>query len=81
MVIPLTLLSVSEDAEVVVLELGMSNRGEIEVLSKIAQLDVGVITMVGTSHIATLGSREEIANAKLFIRQMFNRIQGELILQ
>lgn len=65
--LPLTILSVSEDDEIVVLELGMSNRGEIETLSNIAQPDIGVITMIGTSHIATLGSRKEIANAKLEI--------------
>ncbi|OIK12337.1 UDP-N-acetylmuramoyl-tripeptide--D-alanyl-D-alanine ligase [Bacillus sp. MUM 13] len=65
--LPLSLLSVSENDEIVVLELGMSNRGEIETLSKIAQPDIGVITMIGTSHIATLGSRKAIANAKLEI--------------
>ncbi|MEO4054769.1 UDP-N-acetylmuramoyl-tripeptide--D-alanyl-D-alanine ligase [Solibacillus sp. CAU 1738] len=65
--LPLTLLAVSEDDEVAVLEMGMSNRGEIETLSMIAQPDIAIITMIGSSHIATLGSREEIANAKLEI--------------
>jgi UDP-N-acetylmuramoyl-tripeptide--D-alanyl-D-alanine ligase len=67
--LPLTILSASEDDQVIVLEMGMSNRGEIQTLSKIAQPDIGVITMIGTSHIATLGSREEIANAKLEIQE------------
>lgn len=65
--LPLTILEVSEDDEVVVLEMGMSERGQIERLSKIAQPDIAIITMIGLSHIAILGSREEIANAKLEI--------------
>lgn len=66
--LPLTILEVSEADEIIVLELGMSNRGEIETLSMIAQPDIAIITMIGTSHIATLGSREEIANAKVEIK-------------
>ncbi|WP_352523860.1 UDP-N-acetylmuramoyl-tripeptide--D-alanyl-D-alanine ligase [Heyndrickxia oleronia] len=65
--LPLTILEVSKDDEVVVLEMGMSERGQIERLSKIAQPDIAIITMIGLSHIAELGSREEIANAKLEI--------------
>ncbi|RTR34013.1 UDP-N-acetylmuramoyl-tripeptide--D-alanyl-D-alanine ligase [Robertmurraya yapensis] len=65
--LPLTILEVSEDDEIVVLEMGMSERGQIEQLSKIAQPDIAIITMIGLSHIATLGSREEIAKAKLEI--------------
>jgi UDP-N-acetylmuramoyl-tripeptide--D-alanyl-D-alanine ligase len=65
--LPLTILSALEEDDILVLELGMRKRGEIEILSKIAQPDVGVITMIGSSHLATLGSREEIANAKLEI--------------
>lgn len=70
--LPLTILGASESDEMIVLELGMSNRGEIETLSKIAQPDIAVITMIGTSHIANLGSREAIANVKLEIRTGMN---------
>ncbi|MFD2444122.1 UDP-N-acetylmuramoyl-tripeptide--D-alanyl-D-alanine ligase [Bacillus sp. CGMCC 1.16607] len=65
--LPLTLLEVSADDEMVVLEMGMSEKGQIKRLSKIAQPDIGIITMIGLSHIATLGSRGEIAKAKLEI--------------
>lgn len=63
--LPLTLLEVGEDTEIVVLELGMSNAGEMKVLSEIAKPDFGVITMIGVSHLSSLGSREGIALAKL----------------
>ncbi|WP_277933980.1 UDP-N-acetylmuramoyl-tripeptide--D-alanyl-D-alanine ligase [Priestia koreensis] len=65
--LPLTILGISEQDEVAVLEMGMSERGQIEKLADIARPDIGVITMIGTSHLSTLGSREEIAKAKLEI--------------
>lgn len=65
--LPLTILSMEEDTDVVVLEMGMSSRGEIEFLSKLAKPDVAIITNIGESHLLDLGSREEIANAKLEI--------------
>ncbi|NOU91814.1 UDP-N-acetylmuramoyl-tripeptide--D-alanyl-D-alanine ligase [Paenibacillus sp. LMG 31456] len=65
--LPLTLLEIKENSEVVVLELGMSERGQIERLSRIAAPDIAVITMIGLSHLSSLGSREEIAAAKLEI--------------
>ncbi|MCM3171113.1 UDP-N-acetylmuramoyl-tripeptide--D-alanyl-D-alanine ligase [Paenibacillus sp. MER 99-2] len=62
--LPLTVLSMNEDTEIIILEMGMSGRGEIEVLSKIAQPDVAIITNIGESHLLQLGSRLEIARAK-----------------
>ncbi|MEX2462462.1 MAG: UDP-N-acetylmuramoyl-tripeptide--D-alanyl-D-alanine ligase [Paenibacillaceae bacterium] len=65
--LPLTLLQLSEETEIAIFEMGMSNRGEIEFLSKLAKPDVVIITNVGESHLLQLGSREQIARAKLEI--------------
>ncbi|RFU60657.1 UDP-N-acetylmuramoyl-tripeptide--D-alanyl-D-alanine ligase [Peribacillus glennii] len=65
--LPLTILSMREDTEAAVLEMGMSSRGEIEFLSNMARPDVAIITNIGESHLLDLGSREEIANAKFEI--------------
>ncbi|TBL79155.1 UDP-N-acetylmuramoyl-tripeptide--D-alanyl-D-alanine ligase [Paenibacillus thalictri] len=65
--LPLTILEIDKSAEVAVLEMGMSERGQIDRLSRIAKPDFAVITMIGVSHLSTLGSREEIAAAKLEI--------------
>ncbi|MCA1032953.1 UDP-N-acetylmuramoyl-tripeptide--D-alanyl-D-alanine ligase [Bacillus timonensis] len=65
--LPLTILSLSEDVDIAVLEMGMSGRGEIELLSSIASPDVVMITNIGESHLLDLGSREGIAEAKLEI--------------
>ncbi|MBK2002254.1 UDP-N-acetylmuramoyl-tripeptide--D-alanyl-D-alanine ligase [Listeria ivanovii subsp. londoniensis] len=65
--LPYTILTMPEDTEVAVLEMGMNHRHEIEVLSKIAKPDIAIITNIGEAHIEYLGSREEIAKAKLEI--------------
>ncbi|MCM3571178.1 UDP-N-acetylmuramoyl-tripeptide--D-alanyl-D-alanine ligase [Neobacillus mesonae] len=67
--LPLTVLGLSEDTDVAVLEMGMSGRGEIEFLTKLACPDAVVITNIGESHLLDLGSREAIAEAKLEILQ------------
>ena len=66
--LPLTVFGIEADDEVVVLEMGMSNLGEIEFMSKIARPDFAVVTNVGTSHLESLGTRENICRAKLEIR-------------
>lgn len=65
--LPLTLLSLKEDTEVAVLEMGMSDFGEIDLLTKLAKPDVALITNIGDAHLQDLGSREGIAKAKLEI--------------
>ncbi|SCV21710.1 UDP-N-acetylmuramoyl-tripeptide--D-alanyl-D-alanine ligase [Bacillus cereus] len=65
--LPLTILEMKQDTEFLILEMGMSEKGQIRNLSRIAQPDVAIITMIGQSHLETLGSGEEIAKAKLEI--------------
>lgn len=62
---PLTVLSVPDDAEAVVLELGTNEPGEIATLAQIARPDVAVITTVGESHLEKLGSVEGVLEEKL----------------
>lgn len=64
---PLTILSLEEDTEVAVLEMGMSGFGEISFLSKLAKPDIAIITNIGEAHMQDLGSREGIAQAKFEI--------------
>ncbi|MFY0164163.1 UDP-N-acetylmuramoyl-tripeptide--D-alanyl-D-alanine ligase [Bacillus anthracis] len=65
--LPLTILEMKRNTEFLILEMGMSEKGQIRNLSRIAQPDVAIITMIGQSHLETLGSREEIAKAKFEI--------------
>ncbi len=65
--LPMTILHMPDDAQVLVLEMGMNHFGEMAYLSQIAQPDFAVITNIGTMHIEHLGSREGILQAKLEI--------------
>ncbi|PFD97596.1 UDP-N-acetylmuramoyl-tripeptide--D-alanyl-D-alanine ligase [Bacillus cereus] len=65
--LPLTILSLEENTEMAVLEMGMSSRGEIEFLSKLARPNAAIITNIGEAHLMDLGSRDAIAEAKLEI--------------
>ena len=62
--LPKTILEMPPDTDVLVLELAMRGKGEIEFLSKTAEPDIAVITNVGTAHIGRLGSLEAIVKAK-----------------
>lgn len=65
--LPLTILAMPEDTEIAILEMGMSARYEIEFLSELAEPETVMITNIGESHLLQLGSREEIARAKVEI--------------
>ena len=65
--LPLTVFGLEKEYGAAVLEMGMSNFGEISRLSKAASPDLGIITKIGVSHMETLGSREGILKAKLEI--------------
>ncbi|WP_342506710.1 UDP-N-acetylmuramoyl-tripeptide--D-alanyl-D-alanine ligase [Sporosarcina sp. FSL K6-2383] len=65
--LPLTILSLDEDTEIAVLEMGMSGFGEISFLSTLAQPHFAIITNIGEAHMQDLGSRAGIAKAKFEI--------------
>lgn len=67
--LPLTVFDLSEDDEIMVLEMGMSAFGEISRLTAVARPDTAVITNIGLSHIEHLGSREGIRKAKFEIME------------
>ena len=64
---PMGILSMPEDTEVAVLEMGMNHFREMAYLSAIGQPDIAVIVNIGTMHIEHLGSQEGILKAKLEI--------------
>lgn len=62
---PLTLLATPSEVDVVILELGSNEPGEIATLAAIAQPDIGVVTTVGESHLEKLGSLDGVLAEKL----------------
>jgi UDP-N-acetylmuramoyl-tripeptide--D-alanyl-D-alanine ligase len=62
--LPLTLLRLEAHHQWAVLEMGMSNRGEIARMAAIACPMVGIITNVGPAHLETLHGLDGVARAK-----------------
>lgn len=69
---PLTILRIQDEHEVAVLEMGISDFGEMHRLSEIAKPDICVITNIGQCHLENLGSREGILKAKTEIFDFMN---------
>ena len=65
--VPMTLLTMPADTEVLVVELGMDRPGQLTALSKLVVPDVAIITMIGEAHIEFFQTRAKIAQAKLEI--------------
>ena len=66
--VPITVSEITKADEVGVLELGMSEPGELTVIAQIAKPDIAVITNIGITHIEQLGSRENIYKEKMTIQ-------------
>lgn len=73
-----TLSSLKEDTQYLIAEMGMRGLGEIELLSKYAEPDIGVIVNSGSAHIGRLGSLLNIAKAKFEVAK-YLKDEGVLI--
>ncbi len=62
--VPLTVLDLEKHHEAAVLELGCSDFGEIEILTRIARPDVALVTNVGPAHLEKLIDLDGVARAK-----------------
>lgn len=77
--LPLTVFNLREEHEVAVLEMGISDFGEMERLAKVARPDICVITNIGCAHLEQLKSREGILKAKTEMFMYMNP-NGSIIL-
>src|SRR5699024_1543635 len=77
--LPLTVFRLREDDEIAVLEMGISDFGEMHRLAKIAKPDTCVITNIGPCHLEFLGDRDGVLKAKTEIFD-FLRPNGHIIL-
>lgn len=62
--LPLTLLQLTAEHQVAVVEMAMRGLGEIAALCRVARPTAGIITNIGTAHLGRLGSVANIARAK-----------------
>ncbi len=67
--VPKTILSLEEDTQIGVIELGTDNFGDISLTTSIAKPDIATILNIGDSHLHNLNTREGIAKAKMEITE------------
>ncbi len=70
--LPLTVLKIRDHHEAAVLEMGISDFGEMHRLSKVARPDLCVLTNIGDCHLENLKSREGVLRAKTEIFDFMN---------
>jgi UDP-N-acetylmuramoyl-tripeptide--D-alanyl-D-alanine ligase len=62
--VPLTLLSMADDTELAIIEMGANHQGEIAELCRIAEPTHGLITNIGKAHLGGFGGFEGVIKAK-----------------
>ncbi|MGE5449602.1 MAG: UDP-N-acetylmuramoyl-tripeptide--D-alanyl-D-alanine ligase, partial [Bacteroidales bacterium] len=62
--VPLTLLSMTSQTEMAIIEMGANHPGEIELLCEIADPDYGLVTNMGKAHLEGFGSFEGVIKTK-----------------
>ena len=62
--VPLSILEISHETEIAIIEMGANHLGEIKLLSSIAEPDYGYITNFGKAHLEGFGSEEGVIKGK-----------------
>ena len=73
--VPLTLFRMEKGQELAVVEMGISEFGEMENLVRFVEPDVAVVTNIGEAHIAQFGKKENTMKEKLKIAMNFTEKQ------
>ncbi len=78
--VPLTLLSMSNNIEIGIVEMGANHRKEIELLCNIADPDYGIITNVGKAHLEGFGSFEGVKQTKAELYRHLEAKKGTIFI-
>lgn len=74
--VPLTLLNVTDETQMVVLELGSNHPGEIKVLCDIAGATAGLTTNVGATHLEFFGTEEKVFEEEGYLYHAVKSLTG-----
>ncbi|MCC7301271.1 MAG: UDP-N-acetylmuramoyl-tripeptide--D-alanyl-D-alanine ligase [Bacteroidia bacterium] len=78
--VPLSVLSVTDDSEIAVIEMGANHQGEIAALCEICAPDYGIITNIGKAHLEGFGGPEGVIRAKSELYQYIEQHSGKIFL-
>ena len=79
--VPLTLLRLTTEHELGVVEMGASHPGDIKELVEIAEPDYGIITNVGKAHLEGFGSFEGVIRTKGELYDYIRRSKGKIFIK
>lgn len=79
--VPLTLLRLTHDHEMAVIEMGASHPGDIKELVEIALPNYGIITNVGRAHLEGFGSFEGVVKTKGELYDYIRRTKGKIFIK
>ena len=74
--VPLTVLGISKDTEIAIIEMGANHIGEISALCNISKPGFGIITNIGKAHLVGFGSIEAIIKAKAELYKFISNNEG-----
>ncbi len=74
--VPKTILSITKDIDIAIIEMGANHIGEIGDLCEISQPDYGIITNIGRAHIEGFGSFEGIVKTKSELYDWIKKRKG-----
>ncbi|NLV52860.1 MAG: UDP-N-acetylmuramoyl-tripeptide--D-alanyl-D-alanine ligase [Bacteroidales bacterium] len=74
--VPKTLLQLTKEHQIAVIEMGANHPGEIKTLADIALPDYGIITNVGKAHLLGFGSFEGVVHTKGELYDFLREIRG-----
>ncbi len=77
--VPLTLLSIKDDTEYAIVELGTNHFGEIDYLSRIADPDMGLITNIGEGHLEQFGDKKGVYEEKIKLFELLEKKNGKIL--
>ncbi len=76
--VPLTLLSITKEHEMAIVEMGANHQGEIAELCTIAEPDFGIITNIGKAHLEGFGGIEGVKKGKSELYKYIQSKEGKL---
>jgi UDP-N-acetylmuramoyl-tripeptide--D-alanyl-D-alanine ligase len=78
--VPLTLLKLTLNHQIAIIEMGANHPGEIALLAEIAAPDYGIITNIGKAHLEGFGSFEGVIQAKGELYDYIRKHNGSIFL-
>ncbi|MCZ2101887.1 MAG: UDP-N-acetylmuramoyl-tripeptide--D-alanyl-D-alanine ligase [Chitinophagales bacterium] len=78
--VPLTVLSITDEIELAIIEMGANHQGEIDLLCKVTNPDYGMITNIGKAHLDGFGGMEGIKKGKSELYRYLSAHGGTIFL-